>query len=210
MSCFKSSQPSYNTSIHLFDHVVKPVLMYAAEIWGCDRITKKNSIYNFMINDTLEKCHLKYLRYSLGVNKRAPNLAVYGDCGRFPLAIEATIHTIKYLQRLFNCNESDNTLLYNTFHESCKLTSANSWFHKVSVFLSRMNISVCDIANININVLIRKVKSLLQSTFIKSWKSELYNDNRKGEYGNKLRTYRKFKTTFSKEWYLTECQNITQ
>ena len=33
-SCFKSSQPGFNTCIHLFDHVVKPVMLYGSEIWG--------------------------------------------------------------------------------------------------------------------------------------------------------------------------------
>ena len=29
-----SFQPSVNTSIHVFDHTVKPFLLYGSEIWG--------------------------------------------------------------------------------------------------------------------------------------------------------------------------------
>ena len=29
-----SFQPSVNTSMHIFDHTVKPVLLYSSEIWG--------------------------------------------------------------------------------------------------------------------------------------------------------------------------------
>ena len=29
-----SFQPSVNTSMHIFDHTVKPVLLYGSEIWG--------------------------------------------------------------------------------------------------------------------------------------------------------------------------------
>jgi hypothetical protein len=74
MSCFKSSMPEYNTCIHLFDHVVKPVLLYGSEIWGSDHIGSSKSLFNLLKNDALEKCHLKFLRYSLGVNKKAPKL----------------------------------------------------------------------------------------------------------------------------------------
>ena len=28
-------QPSVFTSLHLFDHTVKPILLYSSEIWGC-------------------------------------------------------------------------------------------------------------------------------------------------------------------------------
>jgi hypothetical protein len=54
-----------------------------------------------------------------------------------------------------------------------------------------------------------KLKFFLQNEFIKGWKSELFCDIRKGDQGNKLRTYRSFKTSFAKEDYLTECHITT-
>ena len=149
-----------------------------------------------MLNDTLEKCHLKFLRYTLGVNKHAPNLAVYGDSGRFPLATFSVINTIKYLHRILNITEQENCLLYNAFIENRTLNITNSWYNKIDSLLTKLDISINDIAIHDINTSIRQVKTLLQSTFVENWNSELFNDNRKGEQGNKLRTYRKFKTTF--------------
>ena len=44
--------------------------------------------------------------------------------------------------------------------------------------------------------------SKLQILFIDLWKSKLFNDSRQQGYGNKLRTYRKFKLIFTQETYL--------
>ena len=207
MSCFKSSHPSFNTSIHLFDHVVKPVLLYASEIWGSDHITMKSSLHNFMLKDTLEKCHLKFLRYILGVNKKAPNLAIYGDSGRYPLVLYSVIQQIKYLQRLIRITEKENTLLYNALAENHLLRSTKSWLRKINTLLSKLNLTLNDISNNNIITLTNKIKACFHSAFIEYWQTEMSSDQRKGEQGNKLRTHRKFKTTFTKEPYLTDCQN---
>ena len=31
---FSSSKTSINTSLHLFDHLIKPIVLYGSEIWG--------------------------------------------------------------------------------------------------------------------------------------------------------------------------------
>jgi hypothetical protein len=85
-STLKKLQPSYTTGMHLFDRLVKPVMMYGADICGF-KLTKFKSIYNEMKKYVMEKCHLKYCRYVLGVNKRAPIIGLYGETGRFPMFI---------------------------------------------------------------------------------------------------------------------------
>ena len=42
-------------------------------------LPKAASLYNEMKKDVFEKCHLRYCRFVLGVNKKATNLAIYGD-----------------------------------------------------------------------------------------------------------------------------------
>ena len=157
------------------------------------------------MKDVLEKCHLKFLRYSLGVNKKAPKLAVYGDTGRFPLALESIISAVKYLQRLFNLSSDENQLLQNAFMECQNLKSKKSWFNNLSSLLKKCDITMNMVASHDGSIIAKKIKIFLQNEFIKGWKSELFSDARRGDHGNKLRTYRSFKTSFVKEDYLTEC-----
>ena len=54
----------------------------------------------------------------------------------------------------------------------------------------------------NLSMYVRKINSKLREMFKLGWKEELFNDDRKGGFGNKLRTYRKYKTAFRTEDYL--------
>ena len=54
--------------------------------------------------------------------------------------------------------------------------------------------------------MIFKVKRLLKEKFMKNY--DLFDDNRKGNLGNKLRTYRQFKNTFQMEPYLLEVKSL--
>ena len=42
---------------------------------------------------------------------------------------------------------------------------------------------------------------------MRAGKTEILNDNRQNNHGNRLRTYRKFKTDVSQEPYLDKCGN---
>ena len=54
-----------------------------------------------MSNDLhIEKLNVKFCKYLLGVNKKASNLAVSGELGRYPLLIDAVLSMVKCLVRL--------------------------------------------------------------------------------------------------------------
>ena len=86
---FGDLSPNVNTSLRLFDHTVKPVLLYGCEVWGTcypsaavvreEEDFKLEKGYN---NLDCEKLTVKYYKYILGVHKSTTNLAVYGDLGR--------------------------------------------------------------------------------------------------------------------------------
>jgi hypothetical protein len=40
--------PMPKTSLHIFDHTVKPILLYCSEIWGC--YLPKSADFNFMFD----------------------------------------------------------------------------------------------------------------------------------------------------------------
>jgi hypothetical protein len=82
--------------MHIFDHTVKPVLLYAFEIVGLFNNNKNvgvNSnndshfISNLYSRNPLEKLNISMGKYVLGVNKRTTNLAIYGELGRYHLYI---------------------------------------------------------------------------------------------------------------------------
>ena len=62
---FDKNPLDIKTKISLFDSMVKPIVLYGAEVWG---------VYNFKSIDNL---HLRFLKYLLGVKKQIPIYAVY-------------------------------------------------------------------------------------------------------------------------------------
>ena len=87
------------------------------------------------------------------------------------------------------------------------LKAKNSWLNNVKETLIQSGISLSSVHQMDSFKTVKSVKSYLQSEFIKGWKLELDDDKRNKCHGNKLRTYRIFKTTFIKESYLKECPN---
>ena len=80
------------SSIHLYDHLLKPIVLYGSEIRGAFKTNssacKRNNcfifeeIYKYNIAD---KSKIKYSKCILGVNKHASNLAILSETGRFPM-----------------------------------------------------------------------------------------------------------------------------
>ena len=97
------------------------------------------------MHDDMEKCHLKQLRFSLGVNKKAPKLAVYGETGRFPLLVEAICNAVKYFLRLADFSVGENELLYHAFVENQGLKIKNSWINNVKAVLKKCDISLSSV-----------------------------------------------------------------
>jgi hypothetical protein len=75
--------PNIGTSIHVFDHTIKPILLYGSEIWGSfntqtskfknDRQITLDYIFN---NLMCEKLHIKFGKFILGVHRKTTNQAV--------------------------------------------------------------------------------------------------------------------------------------
>ena len=193
-SMFKQANVDHSTLIHLFDHTIKPILLYGSEIWGHTLLNKGLINTNILERDEIEHCHLKYCRSSLAVSRKAPNIGIYGETGRYPLAIEAVTNALKYWQRLQNIDKS--SLIHHSFLESRNINQDNSWHKTLTCLLSANNI----VGNIT-QQSIRNIKAHLISQFSEEWKGKLFDDKNK-IHGNKLRNYRTYKTQFKKEEYL--------
>ena len=82
-----------NIFFKLFDGQVKPLALYAAEVWGVTQY------------DVIEKIQTFALKKLLGVKKRTPNCLVYGETGRFPLFIDSRVRAVAYWLKLTTMDE---------------------------------------------------------------------------------------------------------
>ena len=63
--------PNINTSIHIFDHTIKPILLYGCEIWACS-LPKKTFIDDLFDFNKIarsfysEKLHVHFCKYTEG------------------------------------------------------------------------------------------------------------------------------------------------
>ena len=104
--------PGIKTMLHLFDHTVKPIVLYRSEMWG-DVVLENNFEVNKIIKIydqfVCQKLNIKYCKFILGVHKSSSNQAVLGEFGRFPLFIDIIINRFKYYKRI-NDMEQDSLL----------------------------------------------------------------------------------------------------
>ena len=68
-------------SMKLFDQMINPILCYASEIWtACDYPNEKfvpgDGLVKYLDNIAIEKVHVKFCKFILGVKRPAFNLAV--------------------------------------------------------------------------------------------------------------------------------------
>ena len=70
--------------IELSDKMIKPILLYGAEIYGCGYC------------DVIEKVHLKFLKYILKLKKPTPSNMIYGELGIFPITLEIRHRALTY------------------------------------------------------------------------------------------------------------------
>lgn len=126
-STVNKSKLSFRSLTTLFDSLIKPIALYGAPI-----VTPNMSILKHIGNLSspnashlsllrkisllnCEKVHLHFLKWSLGVNRKSVNCAIWGESGRYPLIYECINLTLKYVQRLDKLN--DNSLVKLAFIE---------------------------------------------------------------------------------------------
>lgn len=207
VKCFGNIKPKIHTLIHLYDHTVKPVLLYACEIWGTintDTSSVKRPDYcieNFFNKMFCEKMHIKFLKYICGVHKKASNQAIVGELGRFPMYFDVIKSCFKYLRRILD--SPVDSLLRNAVYENNVLYDNNksSWTSSIHYILNKLNIQ-CSIHDKNI---VSIVTNKLHEQFKYSWCSTL-SDIADKQCG-KLRTYSLFKTRFCREKYFSVIRN---
>ena len=183
--------------LKLFDCLIVPILSYCSEVWGTE-ITS--------VDNCLESLCMSYLRFILGVSTRTPFEGIRSELGRFPCKIKLNMSVIRFWCRL-NSLPGDH-ILKNALRENIQISSP--WAKFVLYALGSYN--HCNVFSTfevkSYSQLCKKLKQEYENEYLENWKSTLFNDSRKNGSGNKLRTYRIFKTKFGFEKYLGDISDF--
>jgi hypothetical protein len=209
---FGDLTPSVKTCLHLFNHTVKPILLYGSEIWG--QFASSHKLLNPMSDDYIlnklfpkqkaDRLQLKFYKYLLGVGKQCPDKAVFGELGELPFHTDILIQIAKYWHRCLTL-ETDS-LLRDAYHYNTNLYNPDKFNLNINMqtILNQLNLSHLyhQAKNMTIVRFTSIVKKSLCEREHTSWKESLFNDPHNRGGGNKLRTYRKFKNILQLEKYL--------
>ena len=185
----------------IFDKVIKPILLYACEIWG------KNEKIGGEIADMgktiWEGFHIRACKNLIGAHKRAPNLATLAEIGRYPINIEIHKRMIRHLLRSKNIEEE--RLLYSAFTEKLS-NKTNNWIEMAKEIVDNTGHSYMFQMATNRNNIneIKDVKSL--SNKVQKREKEIFEqklfchlENKKAKKEGKLVFYANLKQTFGQE-----------
>ena len=81
-------------ALKLFDALVKPILLYASEIW--EPFLEHD--YDKWDGNDIEKVHLQFLKQLLGANRSTTNILVRGELNRHTMQREVLKRHIKYVK----------------------------------------------------------------------------------------------------------------
>ena len=73
--------------------MIVPILTYCSEVLG---------VYNFK---EIDKLHIRFLKYILGVKNQTPTFALYGETGRFPISLICKERSVKFWLKMMKYNE---------------------------------------------------------------------------------------------------------
>ena len=107
------SKLSFKALSTLFDSLIKPILLYGAPIWTPISCVNKSlikilrsgnetsgNLLKAIGRSTQEKVHLSFLKWALGVHRKASNVGVWGETGRYPLLYQSIRLTLNYYKRI--------------------------------------------------------------------------------------------------------------
>ena len=103
----KSSMGHYfrlypGVTISLFDALIKPILLYVSDFWGCLKMPTNNPI---------ENTHMRFCKDLLGVQRQTTNIRVLLDLGRVPIMLYGRKNCIKNWYRIHILGRTNELVL---------------------------------------------------------------------------------------------------
>ena len=180
------------TTLFLVDAMIKPILLYNSDFWGCMKLPKNNPIENL---------HMSICKQLLGVQKSTTNVGVLLELGRVPLSLYAIKLAIKNWERI-RINKA-NCLLIESFKEASE--EKLSWISSIKNVLEEngmLNFFLNTYGNDGKPCFVNKrIFQTLCDHFHQNAFEVIRNE------GSKLRTYAIFKIFIGFEKYLSEIKN---
>ena len=202
---------SKSATFKLFDSLVLPVATYGSQIWLpmtkiCNVILEPKSSHTqmtYITSDPIEKLHLSFLKWTLGVPKQTSNAAVYGDTGRKPTTLCVLKQFVNFFNRLSLLDKEDsNSIARHAFAEQQRLKLP--WYSAALALTRQLDprkaYSEEHKNKILPNALLCEINA--QKWFTEAWK----NDCRRNK---KLKFYCSIKENLGIEPYLTQCSYKT-
>ena len=185
--------PSFNqdilSSLSLIDSLIKPILLYASDFWGCLKLPNNNPIENL---------HMMMCKQILGVQKQTTNIGVLLELGRIPLSLWALKFAVKNWERIRM--GQGNEVLIDAYKDS--EVSWDSTMRSVLESNGMMNFYINE-PDSDYPFVYKKLFQQLIDNFHQTSFEDIKADN------SKLRTYAIFKTDVGIEDYLTRIKNVS-
>ena len=93
--------------------------------------TSTNNLCSKISRMKCENLHLSFLKWALGIHRKASNIGTWGETGRYPLIFQSIKLTLNYFKRLENLK--DESLVFAAFQEQRKLNLP--WYSKFEPLL---------------------------------------------------------------------------
>ena len=105
-----------SNTIHLYTYIVRPILLYCCDFWGCIKQPKNHPIVNF---------HNMFCKQLLGVRRQTSNAAVLQEIGLLPISLHITKIAMRNWERIMD--KKANSLLlashFDAFEENLPWSS---------------------------------------------------------------------------------------
>ena len=179
------------TAIGLYESMIKPILTYSSDFWGCLKLPPQNK-------NPIEIMQMKVFKQILGVHKQTTNSGVLLEMGKATLNIECIKFGIKNWERIRNGR--GNAILIDSYTDASKENLP--WLMGVKSILEKNNLLFfysnefpdrCPF-----------IYKKLQMKMFDHFHEEVLNTIR----SSKLRTYALFKNEPGREHYLSEIKNV--
>ena len=208
---FLSLNPNIPVSIHVFNHTIKPILLYGSEIWGTFQTSSSKFRNNVLplskiyANNSSEKFYMKYCKNLLGVHKKATNFGVQSELGITPIYYDIVRNILIFWNRLENISPKGNfKLLKDAYNLSKTLhqNGSNSWFSSLQYLRNTLNISDSK-SSFSKSKFKLFIKKFMRTSALEDW-----SKNRETLKDGKLSTYLQLKNNFGFEHYLEIMDNV--